>query len=95
MAHDFAIFNKPAVYVNYNPVISKTWNVKTIYKFQHFRSMGSLKPIIWLNSKEEIAITLEKVLNNPTLDNKKWLNAISEYRENASENIAKKLISCI
>tara|TARA_B110000238_G_C16120897_1_gene437087 strand:+ start:613 stop:1995 length:1383 start_codon:yes stop_codon:yes gene_type:complete len=95
MAHDFAIFNKPAVYVNYNPVISKTWNVDTIYKFQHFRSMGDLKPVVWLNSRNEISDILEKVLNNPTLDNEKWLSIISENRENASENIAKKLISCI
>ncbi|AOW19514.1 hypothetical protein [Urechidicola croceus] len=95
MAHDFAIFNKPAVYVNYNPVISKTWNIDTIYKFQHFRSMGDLKPVIWLNSKDEIETVLKKVLNNPILDNEKWLNVISENRNIASENIAKKLVSCI
>ena len=57
--------------------------------------MGDLKPVVWLNSRNEISDILEKVLNNPTLDNEKWLSIISENRENASENIAKKLISCI
>jgi hypothetical protein len=95
MAHDFAMFKKPAVYVNYNPVISKTWNVETIYKFQHFRSMSDLKPVIWLNSKEDVKPVLDKILSNPKLDNEKWLNVISENRETASENIAKKILSCI
>jgi hypothetical protein len=95
MAHDFAVFGKPAVYLNYDPIISKTWNVKTIYKFQHFRSMGELKPVIWLNDKNEMKNILEEVLNNPILDNQKWLNVISEKRNTASENIAKKIVLCI
>lgn len=95
MAHDFAMYDKPAIYVNYNPVKSLTWNVETVYKFQHFRSMGKLNPVLWLNSKGEIQSVLEKALQNPKLDNKNWLNVISENRETASENIAKRIVECI
>ncbi len=95
MAHDFAMFQKPAIYFNYNPVYSNDWNVETIYQYQHFRSMGDLDPVLWLNSKEDTKLILDKALNQPTLDNEKWLNRIAEFRENASHNIANKIIACI
>lgn len=95
MAHDFAIFHKPAVYLNYNPVNSQKWNVETIYQYQHFKSMGDLVPVFWLNSKEDTKLVLINALKNPTLDNEKWLNRIAEFRVNASDKIAKKIVSCI
>jgi hypothetical protein len=92
MAHDFAIFNKPAIYLNYNPVKSNKWNIETIYKFQHFRSMKNLNPVFWLNEKKDIIEVIKKALNSDLSsdeikDAQRWLNIISEYREIASQNI--------
>lgn len=63
MAFDFAIFNKPCVFINYNQENKHTqdWNVKTIYQFQHFKSMPNKESVIWLNSKSEI---IEKLIRN-------------------------------
>lgn len=95
MAHDFAMFQKPAIYLNFNPVYSNDWNVETIYQYQHFRSIGDLAPVLWLNSKEDTKLVLNKALKKPRLDNEKWLNRIAEFRDNASDKIAKKIVSCI
>jgi len=94
MAHDFTMFNKPAIYINYNAVNSKTWNIETIYKFQHFKSMVNLNPVVWLNTRNEIKMVLNTAFNNPKVDNEVWLNKIAEHRKEASLNIANTLISC-
>lgn len=94
MAHDFAMFQKPAIYINYNTVKSQHWNIKTIYQFQHFRSMQGLQPVLWLNSKEDISKVLIHSLEQPKLDNSAWLNRIAEHRETASKNIANLLMIC-
>lgn len=63
MAFDFAMFNKPCTFINYdqeNKTV-KDWSVKTIYQFQHFRSMPNKDAVIWLNNKEEI---VEKLIKN-------------------------------
>ncbi|WDF62863.1 MGDG synthase family glycosyltransferase [Flavobacterium sp. KACC 22763] len=56
MAFDFGMFDKPCVFINYDQE-KKTvddWSVKTIYNYQHFRSMPNADAVIWLNRKEEI-----------------------------------------
>lgn len=92
MAHDFAMFNKPCFYYNYNPVVDKNWSVKTIYNYQHFRSMKGLEPVGWFNSKDAIKIELEKVLIHKVEvanDKKLWLQRIVLHPVNlASKNIA-------
>ncbi|MDI1303419.1 MAG: UDP-glycosyltransferase [bacterium] len=62
MAFDFAMFKKPCIFINYDQAdqIDKNWSAKTIYQFQHFRSMPSKASVIWLNNKEEI---IKKVTN--------------------------------
>jgi hypothetical protein len=56
MAFDFAMFNKPCVFINYDQENKKVkeWSVKTIYQFQHFKSMPNEEAVIWLNNKNEI-----------------------------------------
>ncbi|GAB1309275.1 hypothetical protein KH5_19580 [Urechidicola sp. KH5] len=96
MAHDFAVYNKPAIYFNYNPVKNDKWKVEKIYEYQHFRSMGNLKPVIWLNRKEDIKNTLIQVMQGDVyLDNTDWLNLIAENRQKASENISNFISKCI
>ncbi|MCF6182659.1 hypothetical protein [Lutibacter sp.] len=94
MAHDFTMFNKFAIYINYNTINSKAWNIDTIYKFQHFKSMEALNSVIWLNSRNEIKKVLNTIFEKPKLDNEVWLDRIAEHRKIASQNIANTLISC-
>ena len=96
MAHDFAMFNKPAIYLNYNPVKSQKWNIEMIYKFQHFKSMNNLSPVYWLNSKDDTVNVLNEALNSSKntkqiIDGQKWLDVISNHRKTASQNIANHL----
>lgn len=82
MAHDFAVFNKPCFYLNYDQFEVSEWSVDTIYKFQHFRSMGQLDAVGWLNSKAEIKEKLENALQNPesvAKDKQAWMKVIVNH----------------
>ena len=97
MAHDFAMYQKPAIYINYDVPHAKNWSVDTIYKFQHFRSMGDLQPVFWLKNKETIIEILNSAFicnknSKEIIDGQKWLETISNERENASRNITNLLI---
>ncbi|SDH03503.1 hypothetical protein SAMN04488027_11811 [Psychroflexus sediminis] len=65
MALDFGMHQKPAIYINYEAKENSYWSIKRIYKFQHFRSMENIEPVVWLDSPEQII----EILNN--LDNYK------------------------
>jgi hypothetical protein len=96
MAFDFSIFNKPCVYINYDVVASDHWSVKTIYQFQHFRSMKDLQGVVWLNSKDDINKIITKILNESVKtakDKGKWRDhvVLSPLNE-SSKRIAKHLL---
>jgi len=85
MVFDFAAFNKPCGFINYE-VINKdfpNWSVKKIYSFIHFKSMPSKDTVFWLTNPEEIDIQIEKRLNND--DNfivqnaKKWFEIVNQH----------------
>ncbi|PJJ10978.1 CDP-glycerol:poly(glycerophosphate) glycerophosphotransferase [Flavobacterium sp. 1] len=92
MAFDFAMFNKPCVFINYDQEnkTAKDWSVQTIYQFQHFRSMPNQNAVIWLNSKEEI---IPKIINKEDYDSgncmREWFNIVVDNKQNtASANIS-------
>lgn len=91
MAFDFAQFNKPACYINYDPVISKDWSVRTIYNLQHFRSMPSPDSVCWINSKDQILDNIKAVFKDPNLTLKsvnEWYSIINEGAKScAADNI--------
>lgn len=81
MALDFACFDKPALYLNYLPEggDGEQWTPSKIYNRQHFRSMGSLQPVGWVNSKEEIASLINQSIEQPDQvgpDRLQWLAII-------------------
>ena len=63
MAFDFAMFNKPCAFINYDQEQKnrQDWSVKTIYQFQHFKSMPNEEAVIWINNKTEI---VEKLIRS-------------------------------
>lgn len=90
MAFDFAMFNKPCIFINYDQPNKnvKDWSVKTIYQFQHFRSMPNKKSVIWLNGKNEIAQKIVMQTSN-NIDMINWKEIILGDYKNASNNIRK------
>ena len=92
MVFDFAMFNKPCVFINYDQENKKEkgWFVKKIYEFQHFRSMPSKASVIWLNNKEEI---VKKVTNGEYDDSlvQLWKEIVIGDHLNASNSIRNKL----
>ena len=99
MAHDFAILNKPCLYLNYNPVSNSTFKVEDIYNFQHFRSMQNIDAVGWVNGKQYLLKQLLLGLNDPLKvgkEREKWLETIvlhPVYKN--SEILSKKIIECI
>jgi hypothetical protein len=95
MAHDFAVLNKPCLYLNYNPVPNSTLKVEDVYKFQHFRSMKNLDAVGWIDSKEELGTMVLKAINTPELvgkDRIEWMKTIVKYPLEAnSKNLANAL----
>lgn len=97
MVFDFAIFNKPCLYLNYN-VENKTdekWFPQKVYDFIHFRSMPTGDEVIWLQSKEEIEqkikLALSGSMENVHLANT-WFSKINQQpAEKASERIWKSI----
>jgi len=96
MAHDFAVFDKPCLYINYDQPQSHNWSVKLVYQFQHFRSMKGLDAVGWINNKEEIKDKVLLALHHPEQvgkDRKKWLEKIILHPlEESSKRIAQILL---
>ncbi|SCY40018.1 hypothetical protein [Flavobacterium caeni] len=90
MAFDFAMFKKPAVFINYDQADkhNPNWSVETIYRFQHFRSMPDKTAVFWLNGANEIVDTMALALTSG--ENKSmeaWKAKVIGDFEVASKNI--------
>ena len=96
VAHDFANFNKPTIYVNYEQDYSSSWSVKQVNSFQHFRSMPSQSAVVFINFPEDWKETILKVINNPNefaKDRIDWFHKINHKDdEHASKKIANILL---
>jgi len=99
MVFDFAIFNKPCLYINYDVENKKdkNWSVKKIYQFVHFRSMPSKEAVDWISDSKSIANMIEKNLSKKqNIDAAKWLEKITcQPADLASERIWKSINSII
>ncbi|MDG5799800.1 hypothetical protein QA597_05410 [Marinilabiliaceae bacterium ANBcel2] len=98
MAHDYSMFDKPACYINYNPVEKNGYySVDKIYRYQHFRSMPTDKVVEWINSRDEIRGKIMNSINDPSkvaVDRKKWLmKIVHQPVDEASLNIVSFLMT--
>lgn len=91
MAFDFAMFQKPCIYINYDQEqkVNPDWSVKTIYQFQHFRSMLNNNCVIWWKEKVAISKLLSDLKFNKNMDDWKTI-VLSDYK-NAATKINKLL----
>ncbi|MCL6219165.1 UDP-glycosyltransferase [Zunongwangia pacifica] len=93
MVFDFAIHNKPCIYINYEQPQLKAGirDIGQNYKYVHFRSMPSENAVAWGTSKESLQVTLENLLNNPkpiVTQAKNWFTVVAgDHPETASLKI--------
>lgn len=94
MAFDFSMFGKPCIFINYDQKDKavKDWSVKTIYEFQHFKSMPDNKAVIWLNDKSEITEKI-KASEYDAAAVKHWRNIVVGDYKNASKTIRENLLN--
>lgn len=92
MAFDFAMFGKPCIFINYDQQNKNVnnWSVKTIYEFQHFKSMPDKRAVIWLNDKSEITEKIKALEYDPAAV-KIWKRIVVGDYENASTTIRENL----
>lgn len=100
MALDFAAFGNVGLYLNYDhsEETKKVWSVENTYKFQHFRSMGELKAVGWVNEKGSILSQVKAAIDNPDLvapDRKKWHQKIVQSSDDnsSSERITEAIVN--
>lgn len=95
MALDFATFDKPCLYLNYDTVEDPNWSTENIYQYHHFKSMENLEAVGWINTKVEISEKINLILNEKDKvgkDRKKWLEKIIlTPTEDNAKNIANSL----
>ena len=95
MAHDFAVYNKPCLYLNYDPVNPSTFKVKNVYGFQHFRSMQGMDPVGWINNRLDFKDKILQALDNPTAigqDRLQWMQKIVKHPlQNNSNNLVQEI----
>ena len=87
MAFDFAMFQKPCVFINYDQInkIDKSWSVKKIYQFQHFRSMQNPNAVFWWNEKKDFKNILNQEFDNKAMND--WKETILSDYKNVSLKI--------
>lgn len=98
MGLDFAILDKPAVFVAYQPQgwhPDCHWNFNNVYSLPHFETVHRLQPVYWARSKEELIVTVLQALEYP--DEKRasrdeWIQTITRVPlDQASQRCAEAL----
>lgn len=87
MVFDYAIHQKPCLYINYNYFNPQNNPEKGVYVYDyvHFRSRPSDEVVIWLNHPDDIASSLLRVLDNPQANvaaANAWYEKINEHPAN-------------
>ena len=97
MVFDFAIHNKPCMFMNYNYFNSEEKSEKGVYVYDyvHFRSKPSEDAVCWLNHPDEISEKIENLLKDSSKTvsaAKQWFNVINKQPANeASSSILKEI----
>ena len=92
MAMDFAVYDKPGVFVAYNPASANgNWNVHDTYLLPHLRTVHELQPVYWARSAEELGDAVMRALERPeekSSARRAWLHRhVMQPMEDASRRI--------
>jgi hypothetical protein len=93
MGMDFAIFDKPGIYISYNPEgRAAEWNIHEVYGLPHFVPVHRIQPVYWARSPQELGELVLHALKNryeKREARKAWLDLIvSQPLGSASERFA-------
>ena len=96
MAMDFAVYDKPGVFVAYNPAsVNGRWNVHDCYLLPHIKSVHELQPVHWARSSEELGDVVMRALEFPqekSAERRAWLHRhVMQPMEGASLRISREL----
>lgn len=91
MVFDYASYNKPCAFINYNYLNTLKTHKKGVYVYDyiHFRSMPTQSAVIWLSDPKTIDVQLEKLLKNSiktVLEAKSWFEIINLHPPEKSSN---------
>lgn len=96
MGLDFAVFDKPAVYVAYNPSGAGDWDVMDLYRLPHFRCVHALQPVLWARSAAELGTQVRRALDRPGEKSEaraRWLREVVAFPlDRASERCVEALL---
>ena len=91
MGLDFAMFNRPTLYVKYNHDRNyPRWNMVDVYDLQHFKTLEGLDAVGWVNAEPELLPMMKKLLQHPETigkDKLLWRKRITEDIVDAGKNI--------
>lgn len=101
MVFDFAARDKPCAYLNYVPKVRELKkDIREIYEYVHFRSMGTRDVVYWINSRGGIIEAIKRGKMDETKDimrnSWKWFKVINKKPDYmASELISEKIKSVL
>ena len=97
MALDFSTFGNIGLYLRYDHQgVKPESSVETIFRFQHFRSMGDLKAVGYIHSPSEIKPKIIEAIENAeeiAPDRKLWFDKIVEPK--TSQTAATRIVQAI
>ena len=68
MAMDFAVLDKPGIFLAYEPVPvvrDAVWTAREIYELPHFQSVHELQPVHWVRSRGDLGAVVVQALAHP------------------------------
>ena len=101
MAMDFAAYEKPAVYVAYNPPppagsdpgAGPRWDVEQTYRLPHLRTVHELQPVYWARSPEDLLPAVMRAVRFPREkrgERRAWLRRhVAQPMDAASERLTR------
>ena len=98
MAMDFAAFDKPAIFIAYDPPARDAhWSIENIYRLPHFKTTHELQPVHWARSRAEIGPVVMHALKHPeekSVERLRWLHLhVAQPMDHASQRLSDALRS--
>jgi len=93
MAMDFAIFDKPAIFLAYDPsaALSTSFRIAGVYQFPHLKLLHQLQPVHWAKSAATLGEVVMHALAHPQEKaeaRRRWVEAqVCQPMDQASERL--------
>jgi CDP-glycerol glycerophosphotransferase (TagB/SpsB family) len=96
MAMDFAAFDKPAIFIAYDPPERDGhWSFENIYRLPHFKTTHELQPVHWARGRDELAAVVMHALEHPAEKSearRRWLHLhVEQPMDQASRRLSEAL----